>query len=243
MSGRPERQRRRYKDMSAGFRTIEECAESGELVQGYLHQVAGEARASVVLTHGAGGNANGSLLVALAEELSCRNVSVLRYDLPFRQLRPHGPPSPSSAKRDQQGLRDAAGVLRRLIGGKVVLGGQSYGGRQASMLAASDAESCDGLLLMSYPLHAPGKAGQLRDAHFPQIRVPALFVQGSKDPFGSVEEMKNSLRLWKAPFEHMVVDGAGHDLGWSGKRRSGFAELPSSIADRFKALFELDRDN
>lgn len=219
--------------------TIEQRGESGEMVRGHLHEAAGEVRASLVLTHGAGGNANSALLVTLAEELAQRGVAVLRYNLPFRQSRPHGPPSPSGAGRDQQGLRDAAGVLRKRIGRKVMLGGQSYGGRQASMLAASDAGAADGLLLLSYPLHAPGRADQMRDTHFPQIRVPALFVQGSKDPFGAVEEMESSLRRFNGPFERMVVEGAGHDLGWSGRKRSGFRDLPAIIAERFLRLFVL----
>ncbi len=222
--------------MSSTLRSIEERGESGALVRGYLHEAAGEVVASAVLTHGAGGNAQGALLVALAEELARRNVAVLRYDLPFRQLRQHGPPSPSSAGRDQQGLRDAAGVLRKLAGGKVMIGGQSYGGRQASMLAASEPGACDGLLLMSYPLHAPGKT-QLRDAHFSQITVPALFVQGDKDPFGTVEEMTSSIRLLKVPSEHMVVKGVGHDLGWSGRKR--VADLPKEIANRFMEFFKV----
>jgi predicted alpha/beta-hydrolase family hydrolase len=217
---------------------VEQRGESGEVVRGYLHEATGDPVAALVLTHGAGGNANGAVLVALAGELAAHGVAVLRYDLPFRQVRPHGPPSPSSATRDQQGLRDAAGVLRRLIGGRVMVGGQSYGGRQASMLAAADANSCDGLLLMSYPLHAPGKA-QMRDAHFPQIGVPALFVQGSKDPFASVDEMKNALQLLKTGCEHMVIEGAGHDLGWSGRKR--ITDLPVRIAEAFVVFFELGR--
>jgi predicted alpha/beta-hydrolase family hydrolase len=218
-------------------RIAEAVAESGETVRGHLHEPEGKALASLVLTHGAGGNANGALLVALSEELARRGVAVLRYDLPFRQLRPHGPPSPSSAKRDQQGLRDAANVLRKMNGGRVLLGGQSYGGRQASMLAASDPGACDGLLLLSYPLHAPGKAGQLRDAHFPQIKVPALFVQGTKDPFASVAELTDSLQLLKGRFEHVIVDGAGHDLGWGSRKRTQFEDVPRRVADAFVKLF------
>lgn len=218
-------------------RIIEAVAESGEKVRGHLDEPEGKAAVSLVLTHGAGGNANGALLVALSDELARRGVAVLRYDLPFRQLRPHGPPSPSSAKRDQQGLRDAANVLRKMIGGRVVLGGQSYGGRQASMLAASDPSACDGLLLLSYPLHAPGKAEQLRDAHFPQIKVPALFVQGTKDPFGSVAELKQSLELLKGRFEHLIVEGAGHDLGWSGRKRPQFEDVSRVVAKTFATFF------
>lgn len=93
------------------------------------------------------------------------------------------------------------------------LGGHSYGGRQASMLAAEDPNLADGLLLLSYPLHPPGKPAQLRTAHFSKLHTPAVFVHGSRDPFGSLEEMQAALRLIPAPAELLATEGTGHDLG------------------------------
>ncbi len=95
-------------------------------------------------------------------------VNTLRCDLPFRQRRPTGPPSPSGAKQDQEGLRRAVTLMRQRFNGRAYLGGVSYGGRQASMLVASEPELVQGLLLLSYPLHPPGRAAQLRTAHFPE---------------------------------------------------------------------------
>src|SRR5690349_25108330 len=118
-----------------------------EPVSGYLHEAANPSGDSLVLTHGAGGNCNSALLVALADLLSDAGVNVLRCDLPFRQARPKGSPSRTSAIHDQAGLRRAVELVRARFGGRVFLGGQSYGGRQASLLAASDASVCDGLLL------------------------------------------------------------------------------------------------
>ncbi len=209
----------------------------GTSVRGFLHRAQHDPLGSVVLTHGAGGNANGQLLLALATAFAETGFTTLRCDLPFRQLRPHGPPSPSSATRDQLGLRHAANALREIPPGPVFIGGQSYGGRQASLLAASDEPVCDGLLLLSYPLHPPGKPAQLRTQHFPDIKVPALFVQGSKDPFGSVEEMRSALKLLSAPHDHIVVKNAGHDLGWSSRPRPEFADLPSTVVTAFLKLF------
>src|SRR5208283_483441 len=110
-------------------------------------------------------------------------VCVLRYDLPFRQKRPHGPPSPSTSAADREGLRDAVAAMRAIVPGRVFLGGQSYGGRQASMLAAECPQLAAALLLLSYPLHPPGKPEQPRTAHFPALRTPSLFVHGPRDPF------------------------------------------------------------
>ncbi len=94
-----------------------------------------------------------------------------------------------------------------------MLGGHSYGGRQATMLAAEEPEVADALLLLSYPLHPPEKPEQLRTAHFPQLQTPALFVHGTKDPFGTIEEMQAALKLIPAATQLMVAEKAGHALG------------------------------
>jgi predicted alpha/beta-hydrolase family hydrolase len=116
------------------------------------------------------------------------------------------------AAADRAGLRGAAEALRSLAPGKIFVGGHSYGGRQASMLAAESPDVADGLLLLSYPLHPPGKPDQKRIQHFPQLRTPAVFVHGTADPFGSVEEMEEAAALIPAPTRLIVVAGAGHDL-------------------------------
>ena len=139
-------------------------------------------------------------------------VTVLRCDLPFRQHRPTGPPSPSGAAADRAGLREAAAALRRTVAGPVFLGGQSYGGRQATMLAAETPELIDALLLFSYPLHPPGKPERLRTEHFPRLRLPCIFVHGSVDPFGSLTELRAAVSLIPVAPEIIPVEGAGHDL-------------------------------
>jgi predicted alpha/beta-hydrolase family hydrolase len=152
------------------------------------------------------------LLAAAAEAFAAAGMTVLRCDLPFRQRRPKGPPSPSGAAADRAGLRAALDSLRELVPGRVFLGGQSYGGRQASMLLAEEPSLAAGLLLLSYPLHPPGKPERLRTEHFPGLRVPAVFIQGGADPFGSPAELRPHLALIPAPTRLIPVEGAGHDL-------------------------------
>jgi predicted alpha/beta-hydrolase family hydrolase len=166
----------------------------------------------MVLTHGAGGNCNAPLLVAAANAFSESGWHVLRCDLPFRQRRPTGPPSPATAAKDRDGLRCAVAAMRRIAPDKVLLGGQSYGGRQATMLAAEEPSLVDGLLLFSYPLHPPGKPAQLRTEHFPRIRVPVVFVYGTADPFGSPRELADAVPAIPAPVKLLRIEGAGHDL-------------------------------
>ena len=187
----------------------------------------------LVLTHGAGGNCNAPLLVGLADDLSESGLTVLRCDLPFRQRRPSGPPSPSDAKHDQEGLRRAVALMRQEFDGKAYLGGSSYGGRQATMLAASDRSNADGLLLLSYPLHPPGRPTQLRTAHFPSLHVPSLFISGTKDAFGSIEELSGAIKLIPARTKLVSIEGAAHGL-W---QKSNQDKLPGLIADAFQAFF------
>src|SRR5439155_1404902 len=147
----------------------------------------------------------------------------------FRQARPTGPPSPGGAARDREGLRGAVQSMRALVSGRVFLGGHSYGGRQASILAADQPGLADAILLLSYPLHPPGRAAQLRTAHFGNLRTPALFVQGSVDPFGSLDELESARGLIPARTALLAVDGAGHAL-LRGRRPDGGGRSRASSA-------------
>jgi uncharacterized protein len=210
-------------------------ASADPLVRGFLHRPAKSLQDGLVLTHGAGGNCKGPLLVALAEAFARAGMAVLRCDLPFRQFRSFGPPRPGQAARDRQGLKTAVAAVRKLVPGRVFLGGHSYGGRQATMLCAEAPALADGLLLSSYPLHPPGKPDQLRTQHLPKLAIPALFVQGTRDPFGSIAEMESALKLVPARALLLKVEGAGHDLGFKGKTR--LDTLPSAVLAEFTKLF------
>ena len=80
------------------------------------------------------------------------------------------------------------------------------------MLAADEPDLATALLLFSYPLHPPGKPDRLRTEHFPRLRVPALFVQGTADPFGSIAEVSAAIAAIPAATQIIAIDGAGHDL-------------------------------
>ena len=103
------------------------------------------------------------------------------------------------------------------------------------MLCAAEPDLVKGLLLFSYPLHPPRKPEQLRVQHLPQLRVPALFVHGTRDPFGSIEEMESALKMIPAKTELLQVDGAGHDLGFKGKTAP--EALPGKVVSAFQGFF------
>jgi predicted alpha/beta-hydrolase family hydrolase len=203
-------------------------------VHGFLHRSPGTKDDWLLLTHGAGSNCKAPLLVALADRFSDSGLTVLRYDLPYRQMRPNGPPPRGSAERDQQGLAAAVAAVRRQTSGRVFLGGHSYGGRQASMLAADQPGLADGLLLLSYPLHPPQRPGELRTTHFPRLQTPALFVSGNHDGFGSIDELGSALTLIPARTELLTVTGAGHEL-LSKKNRDSLPEIIVTTFERFAA--------
>jgi predicted alpha/beta-hydrolase family hydrolase len=202
-------------------------------VRGFLHH-ADSPQEGFVLTHGAGSNSRAPLLVALAENLAGAGFTVLRCDLPYRQARSYGPPRPSDAVRDRQGLANAVSGMKKLVPGRVFLGGHSYGGRQASMLCAEQPELVAGLLLCSYPLHPPGHPDRLRTQHLPALHVPVLFVHGTRDPFGSIEELDTARKLIPVKTAMLRVDGAGHDLGF--KAKATLDALPAKIVAEFRAL-------
>lgn len=180
-------------------------------IEGVAHEPDGTAAGVVVLTHGAGGNRDGSLLVALCDEWARRGWLAVRYNLPYRRRRPKGPPS-GSAKADQEGVADAVALARTLTHGPVIAGGHSYGGRMTSM-AVADGLAVDVLALSSYPLHPPGKPERARTEHLPSITAPTVFTHGTADPFGTPDEMRAALALVGAPTEFVEITGARHDLG------------------------------
>ena len=116
------------------------------------------------------------------------------------------------AAADRAGLKAAIEVMRDIVAGHVFLGGHSYDGRQASMRASEEPELARGLLLLSYPLHPPGKPATLWTEHFSRLSVPAVFVHGSADPFGSTDELRAAMALIPAAATLIAIEGARHDL-------------------------------
>ncbi|NLU83730.1 alpha/beta family hydrolase [Rhodococcus sp. HNM0569] len=215
--------------------TVEEI--TGDGVHGWLHRPDGDVLGGLAFAHGAGGDAGSALLVALAEAFAERGVLTLRYDLPYRQRRPKGPPQPARAEADRAGVAAALEVVRELFDGPLVAGGQSYGGRQTSMLLAEqpgliDRLTLTGLLLTSYPLHAPGKPDKQRTEHLPDLRVPTVVVHGSKDTFATTDEIERALALIPAPTTLVDIAGGRHDLA------PGKSDVVARAAEAGLRLFE-----
>jgi hypothetical protein len=214
--------------MSASSIETEEAALSA-----ILHSPRAPSGDGLVLTHGAGSDRDAPLLRALGAELAERGLTVLRCNLRFRQLRPKGPPGRGDGARDRAGLVDALGEMRRRLKGRVLLGGHSYGGRQSSLLLADEPALASGLLLLSYPLHPPGKPTELRTAHFSRLTTRTLFVSGSTDPFGTLDELEAARALIPSETALIVREGAGHDL----LQKRDAAQAAQTIAAAFFSFF------
>jgi hypothetical protein len=162
---------------------------------------------ALLLTPGAGADRNHHTLVAVADGVA--PLPVERIDFPYRR---EGRRAPDRAPKAIACIREEAARLVDDAGieaDQLVLGGRSYGGRMCS-LAVAEGLPAAGLVLLSYPLHPPGKPQQLRTDHFPSLQLPCLFVSGDKDPFGSPDEFAEALAAIPGPVTQVWVPG-GHD--------------------------------
>ena len=162
----------------------------------------------LLLFPGAGSSADHSSLLAIEAAVAPRTV--VRADFPYRRA---GRRAPDRAPVLLQCVRDEAAPL--LAGGDgLVLGGRSMGGRMCSMAVGDETDPlpATALVLISYPLHPPGKPERLRVEHLPRLSVPCLFVSGTKDTFGTPDELQEWTATIPAPVTHGWIDGKGHDL-------------------------------
>jgi predicted alpha/beta-hydrolase family hydrolase len=161
----------------------------------------------VLLAPGAGADRDAPALVAIDEAATAVGVTVVRMDFPYRKAgrkAPDRPPVLLAAVRDE-----VAQLAPRVSA--MVLGGRSMGGRMCSM-AVAEGVSAAGLVLISYPLHPPGRPDRERTEHFPGLEVPCLFISGTRDAFGTPEELEAASRAIPAPVTYQWIEGKDHAL-------------------------------
>lgn len=193
----------------------------------------------VVLYPGAGSGADHPGLVAVADALA--PIECVRRDFGYRQ---QGRRAPDRAPKLMAEVRAELARIAGPAGDQarpVVLGGRSMGGRICSMVTAgadgdapptapSPAEVA-ALVLIAYPLHPPGRPDRLRVEHLPDITVPCLFVSGTRDPFGTPDELERWTATIPAPVTHVWIDGARHEL------RGADHEVAAAVADFVRSRF------
>ncbi len=199
-----------------------------------------EAVATVVLTHGAGAGIETPFMETFAQGLADQNLRVGRFEFPYMQtIRETGRRRPPD--RAPVLLQTWKEVIDSLDTKPLLIGGKSLGGRIASMVA--DEKMVSGLICLGYPFHPPGKPDRLRTEHLLTLKTPTLICQGSRDPFGTIEEVDQydlspNIRM------HWLGDG---DHSFNPRKKSGrtrdqnWQEAIQAIADFINDINDLDR--
>lgn len=170
---------------------------------------------ALLLFPGAGSAASHPSLVAIGAALA--PLPVAREDFPYRR---EGRRAPDRAPKLLACVTEEAALLSQRTGvvpKAIALGGRSMGGRMCS-IAVAEGLPASALVLISYPLHPPGKPEKLRTEHFPQLAVPCLFISGTRDPFGTPAELEEHTKAIKGPVTHVWLEGGRHDLKGSDQK-------------------------
>jgi predicted alpha/beta-hydrolase family hydrolase len=181
---------------------------------------------AVLLAHGAGADMHAATLTSVADALADAKIPSLRFNFPYMAA---GRRSPDRPPVLEAAVRDAAALLAKqskVAPERIVLGGRSMGGRICSMVVA-DGLPASGLVVLGYPLHPPGNAAKLRVEHLPRITVPCLFVSGTRDAFGTPDELKRHAKKIKGKVSwHWIETG---DHGFKPLKSSGLT--PAAALD------------
>jgi uncharacterized protein len=161
----------------------------------------------LLLTPGAGADRNQSALVAIDAAATSAGITVERMDFPYRKAGRRSPDRPGVLI---EAVREAASALSRRCD-RVVVGGRSMGGRMCSMAVAEGLDAA-ALVLISYPLHPPGRPDKLRTEHFGDITVPCLFLSGTRDAFGSPKELTDATAAIRGLVTHVWMEAKDHGL-------------------------------
>ena len=189
--------------------------------------------ATLILAHGAGAPQSSPFMRQFAQGMARRGIDTVTFNFVYME---RGRRAPDPKARLEATYRAAIEATRKAVttnATRLVIGGKSMGGRIASQVAAQDDPPVDvsGLIFLGYPLHPPGRPERRRDAHLPSIAAPMLFVQGSRDPFGSKDEIQSVVETCQTARLH-VVEGGDHSLKVRGKG----VPLPEEVYDAAQDL-------
>lgn len=213
---------------------------SGDAVGAIAYAAAGEtppAGTTMILAHGAGAPQTHPFMTAFARLLSARGIDVVTFNFLYME---RGRRVPDPKARLEACYRAVIAAARARAGDgerRMIIGGKSMGGRIATQVAAADAEAggseagVDGLVLLGYPLHPPGRPDKPRTAHLPSVAAPMLFVQGERDAFGTPDELRPVLATC-ADAELVTVVGGDHSFKMRGKDATRAEELHGTVTEQ-----------
>jgi predicted alpha/beta-hydrolase family hydrolase len=167
---------------------------------------------TIILGHGAGADQLSGFMRMVAEGFAARGLDAMTFNFLYKE-RGRGAPDPKAKlEACYRAVIDAARTQKKLKDNKLVIGGKSMGGRIASQVAAEESNGIAGLAYLGYPLHPPGRLDKLRDEHLPKIKAPMLFVQGSRDAFGTEDEIKAIIKKHRLKADLYVVESGDHSF-------------------------------
>jgi uncharacterized protein len=171
-----------------------------------------QAGITLILAHGAGAGQSSAFIVAFAAALAERGIDVVTFNFPYMELGRRIPDPSARLEASYRAVIETVRERRPFGHDRLAIGGKSMGGRIASQVAAGDVGELAGLVLLGYPLHPPGRPDRLRAAHLREVRTPMLFVQGSRDAFGTPAELQPIIEQIGRRAELYVVEGGDHSF-------------------------------
>src|SRR5256714_853614 len=212
-----------------------------ESVTGLLYPAAKKDRAglTIVLGHGAGADQMSGFMRMAAEGLAARGLDAMTFNFLYKEKGKSVPDPKAKLESCYQAVIDAAIKHQKLKGNKLVIGGKSMGGRIASQVAAEDSEGIDALVFLGYPLHPPGRLDKMRDEHLPKIKAPMLFVQGSRDAFGTEEEIRAIIKQHRLKATLFAIKDGDHSLKVPKSAGTNQQDVYDSVYDHLLRWIEM----
>jgi uncharacterized protein len=170
-----------------------------------------QAKITLILAHGAGAGQASEFMVHFATGLSARGIETVTFNFYYKEIGRKIPDQNSKLELCYRSVIDTV-LAKKISNNRLAIGGKSMGGRIASQLAADGSTELLGLVFLGYPLHPPGKPEQLRAAHLAHIKAPMLFVQGSRDAFGTPDELRPIIDAIAQHTDLYVIDRADHSF-------------------------------
>ena len=188
---------------------------------------------TLILGHGAGAGQSHPFMRLFAAGLAERGFDTITFDFIYMEQRRGAPDPKAKLEACYRAVIEAATRNKKLKGNRLTIGGKSMGGRIASQVAAEpdSAQEISALVFLGYPLHPPGRPDKLRDAHLPQIKAPMLFIQGSRDGFGSPDELRATIKKHHLNATLHVIEGGDHSL-----------KVPKSLGIPQEQIYEMTMD-
>jgi uncharacterized protein len=189
------------------------------------------AKITLILAHGAGAGQGSDFMVYFATGLSSRGLDTVTFNFYYKEVGRNIPDTNNKLELCYRSVIDTVIETKNISDNRLAIGGKSMGGRIASQLAAHGTTALLGLVFLGYPLHPPGKPEQLRAQHLAHVKAPMLFVQGSRDAFGTPEELRPIVSALAARTDVYVVDQADHSFKVPKSARVPQQSVYTSILD------------